>query len=262
MLGLLGGIVSGVGSLVQGWMGSETSAKNTEANIAMQHETNQINIAEAQKNRDFQQQMSSTAYQRSSQDMQQAGLNPMMMFGSGAAASSPGGAQGHAVAPRSELKPLEIGKAVDSMVNTAISVKTLDKMTEEIANLQANEARTKAETLLTHQREQTESSEKRRRFHEANIAGYSESGARVSAKEAQAKEKMPSWLFDMLNQVGYGSEKAGKFSDIIAQITNSALGVKRYKWDTAPRRSTTQESGTTESGKWYDRFRDSKEWRE
>lgn len=73
-MGILGAIVGGVGSLIGSGMTSALSAR------------------EAQKNRDFQERMSSTSYQRSMADMRKAGLNPILAYQKGGA-STPAGAQ-------------------------------------------------------------------------------------------------------------------------------------------------------------------------
>lgn len=59
-----------------------------ENNVAMNY-----NSAEALANRDWQEHMSNTAYQRAVEDMKKAGLNPILAFANGGA-STPGGSAG------------------------------------------------------------------------------------------------------------------------------------------------------------------------
>ena len=67
---------------LEDWQRSELSAQWAHERSA----------AEAQKNRDFQEHMSNTAYQRAVKDLKLAGLNPVLALGSGgASASTPSG---------------------------------------------------------------------------------------------------------------------------------------------------------------------------
>ena len=72
----------------QSWVNSQTGAHLTGA----QNEQNQFNADQAQLQRDWEERMSSTQYQRGVADMQAAGINPAMAMGNGASpASTPSG---------------------------------------------------------------------------------------------------------------------------------------------------------------------------
>lgn len=112
-----GPAISGVGSMIGGIFQADA-----------QRDANATSAAMAQKQMDFQERMSSSAYQRAMADMSKAGLNPMLAYSQGGA-SSPAGAM-------PTITPVDgmakgFSDALKSSVATAYQKKELDKVLEQ-----------------------------------------------------------------------------------------------------------------------------------
>lgn len=125
----------------ESWLDSTTGTKLTGA----QQEANAFSAAEAQKNRDFQQQMSDTAYQREVADMQAAGLNPQLMYrGSASGASTPSGASPSSADPGQptlnpigllgQIQQLSLLKAQRNSIKADTELKKVESKGKDIEN--------------------------------------------------------------------------------------------------------------------------------
>lgn len=108
-MSFFGDVFRGVAGIATGGV-SEGYFGNKE-NSAAQAAANAQNIAEAQKNRDFQERMSGSAYQRAMADMRLAGLNPMLAFSQGGA-SVPSGSQATVQSTREGDKSIAASKMI------------------------------------------------------------------------------------------------------------------------------------------------------
>lgn len=129
-----------------------------------------------QKQMAFQEQMSNTAYQRSVEDMRQAGINPILAFNAGGA-STPSGTSsaGASYAPEDVL-----GGAVSS----AMMAK---RMQEEVANLREQNKQIRSQTHLNNALTDVADWEAAIKHSAAEISKASVPGAKIEAEIDQSK---------------------------------------------------------------------------
>lgn len=120
-----------------------TSAKAYERSLTGGREQRAMQIEQAQKQMDFQERMSNTAYQRSMGDMKEAGLNPILAYKMGGA-SSPGGA----MAPIQDIQTPAVSTAANVFSQTQsgrLYERQRAKVTEEIKLVIEQTAKTREE---------------------------------------------------------------------------------------------------------------------
>lgn len=97
--------------------------------IGTARRTNEFNAQQAQIQRDWEEKMSNTAYQRAMNDMQAAGINPAMALSSGASsASTPAGASASGVQASGR------GNVISSLINSAANLSKSFNSDKNVAN--------------------------------------------------------------------------------------------------------------------------------
>ena len=95
--------------------GRTTAIQQNNFNAEQAQIQRDFESGEAQKNRDWQEMMSNTSYQRAVADMEAAGLNSALMYsGGGSGASTPSGATAHGTSARAS-------GAGSNLINTLVS---------------------------------------------------------------------------------------------------------------------------------------------
>lgn len=111
--------------------------KTNKSNERIANEANAASAQQAEKQMQFQEEMSSSAYQRSMEDMRKAGLNPILAYSQGGA-STPSGAMGDVKAAK--LDPVRIGSQLSGSATQAIQLFQQAKRDESTIALQNQQA--------------------------------------------------------------------------------------------------------------------------
>ncbi|AXH75521.1 MAG: DNA pilot protein [Microviridae sp.] len=120
---MIGAAVMAGAAALGSYMSSRSSAKGQE-------KANEQNMEIAQKQMDFQREMSNTAHQREVADMRAAGLNPILSATGGPGASSPPGAS----AEMKDAKTPGVNsalKAIDTMANAFLARELTEKAKQD-----------------------------------------------------------------------------------------------------------------------------------
>lgn len=122
-------LIAAGANLVGGFFKNKEDEKRQEA-------ANKFNAEQAQKQMDFQERMSGTAYQRGMRDMRAAGLNPILAYQRGGASAPSGTSASATFSPAMDV----VGPAVSSALHGIRLEAEVENMLESNKNLQAQNA--------------------------------------------------------------------------------------------------------------------------
>lgn len=135
----LAGAAATIGGPILQYMGQQ-DANRTNVDIA--NRGTQANLEEAQRNRDFEREMSNTAVQRRVDDLKKSGINPILAAQDGA--STPNGSQGSAMQAAVQNAVPQIPNLVTSAIDAYNTLSAAEKTRAETGAIDETIATSKA----------------------------------------------------------------------------------------------------------------------
>lgn len=207
---IAGPLIGLAGDLIGGHSAKKAQKKANEQNIALQRE-----------NRDWEERMSNTQYQRATQDLLAAGLNPMLAY-------SQGGASTPSVSAATVQPEDAMGRAISSAGKNAMQILAQQQLEANIELTRANASKARSEAQVSAASVDSDINQRAMQndLLHAQVEKMWAERDLTKAQKNQIEEMLP-WLIDQANSLiqlqgaqANSARAQSRLSDTAADLNN------------------------------------------